>query len=179
MKKILSLIGATTITTSGGAPLMAMMPNNSSNSTISFESINTSGVNKILKDELMTTIITEFPTQNTRRTITSYNFEPWVLYLSDNSMQQINQIYLHEENLNNNIIYIINFIISKLVENNEETNEFISLLRRNNEQFYILFFQSLNSLLLNEYESLFINNRSGLFFLIENNGNIKSVHSQT
>ncbi|QED25212.1 hypothetical protein [Spiroplasma citri] len=105
MKKILSLIGATTITTSGGAPLMAMMPNNSSNSTISFESINTSGVNKILKDELMTTIITEFPTQNTRRTITSYNFEPWVLYLSDNSMQQINQIYLHEENLNNNIIY--------------------------------------------------------------------------
>ncbi|ALA97956.1 hypothetical protein SKUN_001070 [Spiroplasma kunkelii CR2-3x] len=173
IKKLLSLIGTTAITTSGVLPLMAMNSNNSSNR--SSESVSTRGVNKILKDTLMTTIIT-----GNCKPKTTYNIEPWVLYLSDNSMQQINNIYLQEENLNVNIRNIINFIISKLVENNEETNEFISLLRKNNEQFYNLFFEGLNILLLNEYESLFINNnRNGLFFLIENNGNIKSFHSQT
>ncbi|AXF95133.1 hypothetical protein [Spiroplasma phoeniceum] len=124
MKKIISLIGATAITTSGVTPLMAMMPNNKNQNFSIGESSSSvvRGEDKILKNSIYTV-------DKTKKTF----FAPWIIYLSSETIQNLNKISTNDSILHaQKSDQMIDFIIQKVATNNsnDDVNEFVSKMNR-------------------------------------------------
>ncbi|ALA98108.1 hypothetical protein SKUN_001233 [Spiroplasma kunkelii CR2-3x] len=167
IKKILSLIGATAITTSGAAPLMAMMPNNKSSnfSTAESSSSVTGGEDKILKDSL-------YRDNEKQETFIA----DWIIYLSSKTIKNLNKFLIDTRVpfLDIRIINMVNFLKLKLKEINDN-NEliFVSKIEENS-----IFYSNLLATFGNIFSSPLINSINGVIFTVDDFGNLVHLFNQ-
>ncbi|ALA97757.1 hypothetical protein SKUN_00867 [Spiroplasma kunkelii CR2-3x] len=174
IKKILSLIGATAITTSGVAPLMAMMPNNKSSnfSTAESSSSVTRGEDKVLKN---------YSYKDDKKQ--KHFFADWIIYLSLGTIQNLYQILNNVElNDTQKSEQMIQFVVTKLIEinPNDDTNDFVSNLSKisptvQQQIFYNDFFWSLPKIFS---KTLIETSNNGIAIILNSNGEVIHLFPQ-
>ncbi|APE75280.1 hypothetical protein [Spiroplasma citri] len=167
IKKILSLIGATVITTSGVAPLMAMMPNNKNLNFFKGESSSsfTGGEDKILKDII-------YENKETKE----HFFAEWIIFLSSTTIENLNKFLINKRvpDFNTKIINMINFLKLRLKEiNGDNELSFISKIE-GNEGFYSNFLTTVCQIFANPL----VKSDNGVMFTIDDFGNFINLFKQ-